>query len=76
MAAAKEFLKNRYLSCYDEPVMMEDFYLSGILAGDEQVSIDDVIGSVERVTKDQVIAAAKSVALDLIYFICGKDEAE
>ncbi len=76
MDAAKEFLKNRYLSCYDEPVMLEDFYLSSILAGDEQVSISDIIQGVERVTKDQVVAAAKSVALDLIYFICGKDETE
>lgn len=76
MDAAKEFLKNRYLSCYDEPVMMEDFYLSGILAGDTDVSIDDVIRGVETVTKEQVVRAAESVALDLVYFICGKDEVE
>lgn len=76
MAAAKEFLKNRYLSCYDDPVMMEDFYLSGILAGDTQVSINDMIQGIEQVNREQVIHAAKSVALDLIYFICGKDETE
>lgn len=74
MDSAKEFLKNRYLSCYDEPILLEDFYLNGILAGDTAYSVDDMICGIETVTKDQVIAAAQSIVPDLIYFICGKGE--
>lgn len=74
MDSAKEFLKNRYLSCYDEPLLLEDFYLNGILAGDNTYSVDDMIRGIEAVTKDRVIAAAQSIMPDLIYFICGKGE--
>ena len=73
MDAAKEFLKNGYLSCYDEPVMMEDYYLGQILAGYMQWSIDDMVAGIQNVTRQQVIQAANSVKLDTVYFICGKD---
>lgn len=40
---------------------------------DKKQSVDDYIEAIEKVTKDEIVACAKQVKLDSVYFLTGKE---
>lgn len=74
-----ELIKNSMLyltgalkSAYDSPSALADWYLKERF--DETGSPEDMIRSLEKVTKEEIIEAAKSLSLDTVYVLTGKDE--
>lgn len=61
---------NTYRALSDSARGLESWYLGRILARCE-CTPDDVIASVERVTKEKIIAAANKATLDTVYFLNG-----
>ena len=59
----------------DSPGELEGFWLAQALDGLDYGPAE-LAGLVEEVTREQVVAVAKSVVCDLIYFLCGRDSEE
>ncbi|MBQ6380598.1 MAG: insulinase family protein [Clostridia bacterium] len=66
MAIAKRKLKDAYLSSCDTPVDIAQWYLAQMFDAHIR-SVAESIEEIEKVTKEQVIACAESVALDTVY---------
>ena len=64
-------LCNMYESAKDSADAMEAFYAGQMLLGTDD-SIDSVIESLQKVTKQQVVDAAKGITLDTVYFLKGE----
>ena len=75
--SARLSIINTYRTLSDSARGLESWYLGRILARCE-CTPDDVIASVERVTKEQIIAAANKATLDTVYFLNGtlKEDAQ
>jgi predicted Zn-dependent peptidase len=69
----KRGLRNQYLQLLDQPMSMADVHFTGVLAGVVREP-DDWIKAVEAVTLDQVVAAARRMRLDTVYFLHGSAE--
>ena len=80
-APGKCFIRMEYYGGYklapadDSPGELEGFWLAQALDGLDY-GPSELAGLVEEVTKEQVVAVAKSVVCDLIYFLCGTDPEE
>ena len=59
----------------DSPSDVTSFYFSSIITGDE-FSPEEYIEMIEKVSLEDVVAVAKSVECDLIYFLKGDDSPE
>jgi len=59
----------------DTQLYMVDFYLSQLITGTED-DFDSIIEKMNKVTKKDVIEAAKSVQLDLVYFLTSNNEGQ
>lgn len=68
--SAKKFIETIYISMKDDPRRMIDFYVAQNIAGDTD-GIDEFIAGINRVTRNDIIKAAKSVKANTIYFLKG-----
>ena len=55
----------------DNPNSLVNFYLDADIGG-RQHSLDEVIEKLEQVTPEEVVAAARKVKLDTVYFLHGE----
>ncbi|MBO5007045.1 MAG: insulinase family protein, partial [Clostridia bacterium] len=72
---AKKRLRNAFLSVDDSADAIHSHYASSRIFGSED-SPADLIEKTERVTIEQVVAAAKNIQLDTEYFLCGTEGAQ
>lgn len=73
LTAAKSSVASDYRTIEDNPVTLEDYYLTQILIGPDCSPLE-LASLTEEVTKQQVIDIAKGVELDAIYFLRGPKE--
>lgn len=73
--AAVQSLDNSYRTIADSPLALESFYYGRILAGVD-MTVDDCRRAFATVTPQEVMAAAKKVSLDTVYFLHGTKEGE
>lgn len=59
-------------SYYDDQRALATFYLSESVAGTNR-SLDEYIENIKKVTVEDVIAVAKKLQLDTVYFLAGKE---
>ncbi len=65
-------ITNTYEECYDDQRSLQSFYLGELLAGTDY-DIEHMKAAIAAVTKEQVIAVARKVELDTVYFLTGED---
>lgn len=75
LVSAKKRLRNAFLSVDDSADAIHSHYASSRIFGSED-SPADLIEKTERVTIEQVVAAAKNIQLDTEYFLCGTEGAQ
>ena len=68
---AKKSLENGYKGNFDDPERLATFYLSRILSGEENASVEQVIEKINAVTRSEIIEMANTVVLDTVYFLEG-----
>ena len=68
ITAAKKYITNGLNSMKDSLFVMEDYYLSQILLN-QNLSVDDFLENVMKVTKEQIVAAANKIKLDTIFLV-------
>lgn len=71
--AAMSSIANSYQSLGDSAGRMEDYYL-GQIATCVDREPEAALAAIQTVTPERVIAAAKTVRLDTVYFLTGKEE--
>ncbi len=76
IAEAKLSLENSYTACYDDAEKLVSLYLSRILVGDTEFSIDKTISKINAVTKEDIIEMANTVLLDTVYFLKGTNASD
>ncbi len=72
MNAAKKAIVNLLRSLEDSAFSIEDFYLSGMIAG-EVTETEEYIRRINETTLDEVIAVAEKIQLDTVYYLKGKE---
>lgn len=72
---AKQTIISGLRQVYDNPSAIEAYCFRRLLA-DVHESVDESIDKIFAVTKDQIIAAARLVELDTVYFLSGSGEEE
>lgn len=73
LTAAKKSVSSDLRTIMDSPVQLVDFWLDQGMRGLDG-SPDDMAALCEAVTADEVVAAAKSVECDAVYFLKGIDK--
>ncbi len=68
---AKLSLKNRYMSCYDDANSLASWYLTRIISGAENTTLENVIEKINGITKEEIVKIANTVVLDTVYFLKG-----
>ncbi len=72
--SAKAFLINNTISSTDSQSAMTVFALSNLLNG-EEVTIEQQVAKIKATTREQTIAAAQDICLEMIYFLAkGSDK--
>lgn len=69
-SAAKRSLEHAYRQIDDNPADLQSFYEGRMLFGISD-TIDDLRKAIDSVTRDEVIALAKQVTLDTVFFVEG-----
>ena len=72
ITSAKKRLRNAFLSISDSADSLHSHYSAAEVFGSSD-SPCDLIEKTERVTREQIIEAAKKVQLDTEYFLCGTE---
>ena len=72
MAEAVATIQNSYRSAEDSAAAVEDWYLTGLIAGNT-ADFAAMSERVAAVTREQVVAAANKLTLDTIYFLRGTE---
>ena len=72
MAEAIATIQNSYRSAEDSAAAVEDWYLTGLIAGNT-ADFAAMSERVAAVTREQVVAAANKLTLDTIYFLRGTE---
>ena len=72
---ARSTLLNSYASMGDSQAKLENFYLGQAATG-QQESPDTLAEAVREVTPSRIMDAMKTVSLDTVYFLKGKESAE
>ncbi len=75
LEAARSSLLNAYASMGDSQSRMENFYLGQIVTGREETP-EDLAAQVRNVSLDRILRAMKTVQLDTVYFLQGKEAAQ
>lgn len=65
---AKNYLVTAYESNLDSIAAMEEYYTMQILLG-KNVSIEEMTDAIEKVTREEIIEAAKGMKLDTVYYM-------
>lgn len=73
LANAKLSLINAYKEISDNPQSLQNWYMGRMLSGITQ-SPDEAIEAVKNITKKEIVATAKNVVLDTVYFLRGVTE--
>ena len=68
--AAKKTFKTQSGTIKDSLAASEDFYMTRALLGYEE-TVDEFIEKINKVTREEIMAAANSVQLDTVYFLKG-----
>lgn len=63
---------NTLSSYYDDQRALATFYLSQSVAG-TNISLEDYIENIKKVTVEDVVAVSKKLQLDTVYFLAGKE---
>jgi predicted Zn-dependent peptidase len=72
LQAARSALRNGLVSMEDSAGAMEDFSIGQLAIGSDE-TLEQILAGVEAVTEERVQAAAKSVRMDTVYFLKGKE---
>ncbi len=72
MNAAKKAVVNILRSLDDSAFSLEDFYLSGLVAG-KVTHIEEYIRRIEETTLEDVVRVAQKIELDTVYYLTGKE---
>lgn len=72
---AKRTLISSAMQTWDSPAAIEAFKFRRYLAGISE-SPEDVIERINGVTGEEIVAVAKKVKFDTVYFLCGNGEEE
>ncbi len=75
LAQAKRAVISDYRSLPDSQTALESFWLGSAVDGRE-TSPEELAALTEEVTREDVMAIAKSTELDLVYFLCAGDAEE
>jgi len=70
----KAVIKNQLLETMDTPRGLIEVLYHNVV-GKQNVSLDDWIQQIDQVSKDEIIAVAKKIDLDTIYFLTGNEVA-
>ena len=70
LSAAKQSLSSQLRATHDSPGAIEGYYATAVLSG-LAMTPEDYRQAVERVTKDDVIAMARSLTKHSVYFLKG-----
>lgn len=72
LIGAQRSIANAFRSLSDSAGRMEDFIMGQIATGQEETP-ETLLHAALAVTKEQIMAAARSVSLDTVYFLTGKE---
>lgn len=70
MSAALLGTVNSINSTSDNPFILDDYYLGKIIA-DKMVTLEELVESIKKVTKEDVMKVAEKIQLDTVYFLKG-----
>ena len=70
---ALQAIRTSLLSLTDSQGALENFYLGQIASGATETP-EELASSLQRVTKERIVAAARTVTPDTVYFLRGKEE--
>lgn len=71
---ALQAIRTSLLSLTDSQGALENFYLGQIASGATETP-EELASSLQQVTKERIVAAARTVTPDTVYFLRGKEEA-
>ncbi len=71
LAAARRYILSELKIAQDSPGRLDDFYMGQAIAGLDG-TMNDLAEGIGRVTKDDVVAAARRLQLDSVYFLEGR----
>lgn len=71
---ALQAIRTSLLSLTDSQGALENFYLGQIVSGATETP-EELASSLQQVTKERIVAAARTVTPDTVYFLRGKEEA-
>lgn len=75
IASAKKYLATSLGSAKDSMAAFENFYIGQIMLGNDE-TIDGLIDKLQKVSRDEIIGAAKLVQEDTVYFLKGVGSSE
>lgn len=75
LEGARSTLLSAYASMGDSQTRLENFYLGQIATGQEE-SPEELARAIRETTPERIFAAMKTVSLDTVYFLQGKEAAE
>ena len=75
LEGARSTLLNAYASMGDSQGKLENFYLGQAVTGQSETP-EDLAAQVRQVTPERIFKAMKTVKLDTVYFLRGKEAAE
>ena len=71
LESARRYIRSELRAGMDSPGRLDDFYIGQVIAGQDG-TMADLSERIAAVTKDDVVAAAKRVTLDTIFFLKGE----
>lgn len=75
LEGARSTLLNAYASMGDSQGKLENFFLGQAATGNHETP-EDLAAAVREVTPERIFSAMKTVSLDTVYFLRGKEAAE
>ena len=75
ISTAKRAVISGLLQISDSPAAIEAFKFRRFLAGVDE-SPAEVMKKINAVSKEEIVAVAKKVRFDSVYFLCGNGEGE
>ncbi|MEN8699527.1 EF-P 5-aminopentanol modification-associated protein YfmF [Bacillus infantis] len=75
MAQTKAVIKNQLLETIDTARGMTEILYHNVVAGQE-ISLDLWMEEMDKATKEDIVAAAKKISMDTVYFLTGTEAGE
>ena len=72
LPGARSTVRNAFRSYADSQRRLEDFTLGESVSGEDRL-LEDYLQDLEQATEERIQAAAKTVRLDTVYFLTGKE---